>query len=55
MRNVKDLRTSVKMTQTELADRAGTSQPTIAAYEAGRKSPTLRTLTRLTHSVVAMW
>jgi len=51
MRNVKDLRTSVKMTQTELANRAGTSQPTIAAHEAARKSPTLRTLTRIAHSV----
>ena len=35
------------MTQSELADLAGTSQPTIAAYEAGRKSPTLRTLRRM--------
>ena len=51
MSSVKDLRTSVKMTQAELANHAGTSQPTIAAYEAGRKSPTLRTLTRLAHSV----
>jgi transcriptional regulator with XRE-family HTH domain len=51
MNDVKALRTSVKMTQRELADRAGTSQPTIAAYEAGRKSPTVRTLTRLAHSV----
>lgn len=51
MNDVKALRTSVKMTQCELADRAGTSQPTIAAYEAGRKSPTVRTLTRLADSV----
>lgn len=50
MSSVKDLRTSVEMTQAELADSAGTSQPTIAAYEAGRKSPTLRTLERLAHS-----
>ena len=35
------------MTQTELARVAGTSQPTIAAYESGRKSPTLQTLTRM--------
>lgn len=39
------------MTQAELAQRAGTSQPTVAAYEAGRKSPTLRTLHRLASSV----
>lgn len=44
---VKDLREAVGLTQAELAQRAGTSQPTIAAYESGSKSPTLRTLTRL--------
>lgn len=35
------------MTQGEFAAAAGTSQPAIAAYESGRKSPTLRTLTRI--------
>ena len=35
------------MTQVELARRAGTSQPTIAAYESATKSPNLRTLRRL--------
>lgn len=44
---VKDLREAVGLTQVELAQRAGTSQPTIAAYESGSKSPTLRTLSRL--------
>lgn len=44
---VKDLREAAAVTQDELARRAGTSQPTVAAYEAGRKSPTLRTLRRL--------
>lgn len=44
---VRDLRESAGLTQAELAGRAGTSQPTIAAYETGRKSPTLRTLARL--------
>jgi transcriptional regulator with XRE-family HTH domain len=44
---VKDLRVAAGVTQTELAELAGTSQPTIAAYEAGRKSPTLRTLRRM--------
>jgi transcriptional regulator with XRE-family HTH domain len=39
------------VTQAELADEAGTSQPTIAAYEAGHKSPTLRTLDRLARAV----
>jgi len=41
------LRKQAGMTQSELADAAGTSQPTVAAYEAGRKSPTLRTMERL--------
>jgi transcriptional regulator with XRE-family HTH domain len=44
---VRLLRDLSDLTQAELADAAGTSQPTIAAYEAGRKSPTLRTLRRL--------
>jgi transcriptional regulator with XRE-family HTH domain len=35
------------MTQAELATASGTSQPAIAAYESGRKSPTLRTLARI--------
>ena len=48
---VRDLRESAGVTQTELADEAGTSQPTIASYEAGRKSPTLRTLNRLARAV----
>jgi len=35
------------LTQRELALRAGTSQPTIAAYESGRKEPSLATLKRI--------
>ena len=35
------------MTQDALAKAAATSQPTIAAYEAGRKSPTVNTVRRL--------
>ena len=34
-------------TQSRLASRAGTSQPTIAAYEAGAKSPAWRTIERV--------
>ena len=33
--------------QRELAKRAGTSQAAIAAYESGRRSPTLETLSRI--------
>jgi transcriptional regulator with XRE-family HTH domain len=35
------------LTQAELADRAGTSQPVISAYEHGRRDPSFRTLARL--------
>lgn len=35
------------LTQGELARRAGTSRPTVSAYEAGRKSPNLATVQRL--------
>ena len=35
------------LTQAELAERAGTSQPVISAYENGRRDPTTRTLRRL--------
>lgn len=48
---VRDLRIATQMTQSDLAEAAGTSQPTIAAYEADRKSPTLRTLDRLARAV----
>jgi transcriptional regulator with XRE-family HTH domain len=41
------LRSRTGLTQAQLAVRAGTSQPTVAAYEADRKSPTLRTLRQL--------
>ncbi|CAN5556844.1 MAG: helix-turn-helix domain-containing protein [Actinomycetota bacterium] len=35
------------LTQVELAARAGTSQPAVSAYEAGRRSPSVATLQRL--------
>jgi hypothetical protein len=35
------------LTQRGLADRLGVSQPTIAAYESGRRQPTLHTLMRM--------
>jgi transcriptional regulator with XRE-family HTH domain len=34
------------LTQKELADRLGVSQPTVAAYESGRRQPTVPTLMR---------
>lgn len=47
---VHELRKRAGLTQTGLAQRAGTSQPTIAAYESGAKAPNLRTLARMAES-----
>ncbi len=41
------VRVSSGLTQEELARRAGTSRPTLLAYEHGRKSPTVATFARL--------
>jgi transcriptional regulator with XRE-family HTH domain len=51
MNAIRVLRERCGLTQSRLAELAHTSQPTIAAYEAGTKSPTLRTLERLARSV----
>jgi transcriptional regulator with XRE-family HTH domain len=50
MNPVRRVRETAGLTQQELADRAGTSQSAIAAYESGRKSPTWRTVERLAHA-----
>jgi predicted nucleotidyltransferase/DNA-binding XRE family transcriptional regulator len=44
---IKKARSRAGLTQAQLAEAAGTSQPTIAAYEANRKSPSLSTLDRI--------
>ena len=44
---LEDARTAAGMSQGELAQRAHTSQPTLSAYENGRKSPSLATMERL--------
>lgn len=44
---IKLTRLETGLSQRELARQAGTSQATIAAYEAGRKSPTMDTLLRI--------
>lgn len=41
------VRGSAGLTQEELARRAGTSRPTLSAYEHGRKSPTVATYARI--------
>jgi transcriptional regulator with XRE-family HTH domain len=43
----KHARLAAGLTQTELADTAGTAQSAVAAYESGRRTPSLPTLTRL--------
>ena len=40
-------RTKSELTLRELAARAGTSHPTLSAYESGRKTPSIATLTRV--------
>ena len=44
---IRRMREAAGLTQAALAEAAGTSQPTIAAYEAEKKSPTLNTVNRL--------
>jgi transcriptional regulator with XRE-family HTH domain len=44
---IRDARRAADITQVELADRAGTAQPAVAAYESGVKTPNLATLERL--------
>jgi transcriptional regulator with XRE-family HTH domain len=44
---IRDARQAAGITQLELADRAGTAQPAVAAYESGGKTPNLATLERL--------
>jgi transcriptional regulator with XRE-family HTH domain len=44
---LEQVRLSAGLTQQELARRAGTSRPTLSAYEHGRKSPTVATFARL--------
>lgn len=48
---VKAIRAVTGMTQHELASVAATSQPAVAAYESGSKSPTWRTVERIARSV----
>lgn len=51
MNPVRALRERTALTQQSLARAGGTSQPTIAAYEAGHKSPTIQTVQRLAAAV----
>lgn len=53
MTYAKDIRLQSGMSQTDLAAAAGTSQPTISAYESGTKQPSLATLERLARAAGA--
>lgn len=44
---VKQARHAAGLTQSELAERAQTAQPAVAAYESGARTPTIATLERL--------
>jgi transcriptional regulator with XRE-family HTH domain len=44
---IRDARQAADITQLELAKRAGTAQPAVAAYESGARTPNLATLQRL--------
>ena len=48
---IRALRDRADLTQQALARAGGTSQPTIAAYESGRKSPTVHTVQRIAAAV----
>jgi transcriptional regulator with XRE-family HTH domain len=51
MESLVELRRRFGLSQAELARLAGTSQPAIAAYESGSKSPHLRTIERIAESL----
>jgi len=53
MRAILDARIKRKMTQAEIAKRAGTTQSAIARFEAGNTNPTLGFATRLSRAVGA--
>lgn len=44
---IREARAQAGLTQSALAQRAGTSQATVSAYESGRKVPSVETLERL--------
>lgn len=46
-RMLAEVRQRAGLSQDELAERAGTSRPTLSAYEHGHRSPTLRTASRI--------
>ena len=49
--NLDRIRRRANWTQTELAERVGSSQPRIAEIEGAQSNPTLRTLARIAHAL----
>jgi transcriptional regulator with XRE-family HTH domain len=47
---IRNARVAAGLTQSEIAGRAQTTQPAVAAYESGTRTPTLATLERLLHA-----
>jgi len=47
---LRDARLRARLSQTELARRAGVAQSVISAYEAGRREPSLATLSRMVNA-----
>lgn len=47
---LEEVRRDLGLSQQEFAERGGTSRTTLSAYERGRKSPTLATVSRLLHN-----
>ena len=52
-RLIREARRRAGMTQADLARAASTSQPAVAAYESGRRSPSVRTLDKLVRATGA--
>jgi transcriptional regulator with XRE-family HTH domain len=48
---VRRLRTAAGLTQYELANRTGSTQPAVAHLEAGRRTPTLATLEKVARAL----
>ena len=51
MATLRELRTRRYMTQVELAERVGVSEPTIISWEAGTRMPRLRNIPKLAEAL----
>ena len=51
MATLRELRTRLYMTQVELAERVGVSEPTIVSWETGQRVPRLRNIPKLAEAL----